>query len=163
MPENEDLIWDDGEWVSWEDISNQIQYKEWRVKYPDADLSLVPIFESLLSIAEEYHQLTNKHLQVFGDIGELFGAISLGLKLHRNYAQGSDARLGNDFVEVKTITPFKKYDTVEINLAGNFNKLLIVKINRDYEVSSLFVDRKNLPGKGSRKLRLQWDQLKSMV
>tara|TARA_R110000772_G_scaffold114419_4_gene218827 strand:- start:354 stop:569 length:216 start_codon:yes stop_codon:yes gene_type:complete len=71
--------------------------------------------------------------------------------------------LGNDFVEVKTITPFKKYDTVEINLAGNFNKLFIVKINRDYEVSSLFVDRKNLPGKGSRKLRLQWDQLKSMV
>lgn len=163
MPGNEDSIWDDGEWVSWEDISNQIQYKEWRVKYPDADLSLVPIFESLLSIAEKYHHLTRKHLQAFGDIGELYGAITLGLKLHRNYAQGSDARLGNNFVEVKTITPFKKYDTVEINLTGHFNQLFIVKINKNYAVSSLLIDRKKLPGKGSKKLRLQWDQLKSMV
>mgnify|MGYP003653332667 FL=1 len=114
----------------------------------------------MVSITEEYHHLTGKHLHVFGDIGELYGAIRLGLKLHRNYAQSSDARLRNDFVEVKTITPFKKQDTVEINLAGHFNKLLIVKINKDYEVSRLLVDRKKLPVNGSKKLRLQWKQLK---
>lgn len=163
MPGYEDSFWDDGEWISWDEINAQIQHKEWRVKYPDGDLSLVPIFESLLSTAEEYHQLTGKHLQIYGDIGELYGAITLGLKLHRNYAQGSDARLGNDFVEVKTITPFKKHDTVEINLAGHFNKLLIVKINKDFEISILFVDRKKFRGQKSKKLRLQWDQLKEIV
>ncbi len=52
------------------------------------------------------HLQTGLHLQVYGDIGELFAAITHGVKLHKNYAQGSDSRLGNDFIEVKTITPF---------------------------------------------------------
>jgi len=44
----ENAIWDDGEWVSWDEINEQIQYKEWRARYPDADLSVVSIFETLL-------------------------------------------------------------------------------------------------------------------
>ncbi|CDO36135.1 hypothetical protein [Novosphingobium sp. KN65.2] len=98
-PDN--AIWDDGEWISWDEINEQIQYKEWRAKYPNADLSLVSIFEDLICTAEQYHMHTGKHLQVYGDIGELYGAITHGIKLHRNYAQGSDGRLGNDLVEVK--------------------------------------------------------------
>lgn len=86
-PDN--AIWDDGEWVSWDEINQQIQYKEWRARYPNADLSLVSVFESLIGTAEEYHRLTGRHLQVYGDIGELYGAITHGIKLHRNYAKGS--------------------------------------------------------------------------
>ncbi len=81
-----------------------------------------------------------------------------GIKLHRNYAKGSDGRLGNHFVEVKTITPFKNCDVVEINLERNFSKVLIVKINADFEVRGKLLDRKALPkGKvrGSR-LRIDW-------
>ncbi|MCV0416593.1 MAG: hypothetical protein K5831_17160 [Brevundimonas sp.] len=158
-PDN--AIWDDGEWVSWDEINQQIQYKEWRARYPNADLSLVPIFESLIGVAEEYHQLTGSHLQVYGDIGELYGAITHGIKLHRNYAKGSDGRLGNHFVEVKTITPFKNCDTVEINLDRNFSQVLIVKINAEFEVCGKLIDRKALP-KGrlrGNKLRIDWAQL----
>ena len=158
-PDN--AIWDDGEWVSWDEINQQIQYKEWRARYPNADLSLVPIFESLIGVAEEYHQLTGSHLQVYGDIGELYGAITYGIKLHRNYAKGSDGRLGNHFVEVKTITPFKNCDTVEINLDRNFSKVLIVKINAEFKVCGKLIDRKALP-KGrlrGNKLRIDWAQL----
>ena len=160
-PDN--AIWDDGEWISWDEINQQIQYKEWRARYPNADLSLVPIFESLIGVAEEYHLLTGSHLQVYGDIGELYGAITHGIKLHRNYAKGSDGRLGNHFVEVKTITPFKNCDTVEINLDRNFSQVLIVKINADFEVRGKLIDRKALPkGKlrGNR-LRIDWAQFGS--
>ena len=160
-PEN--AIWDDGEWVSWDEINQQIQYKEWRAKYPNADLSLVPIFQALLDIAEDYHFSTGNHLDVYGDIGELFGAITHGIKLHRSYAQGSDGRLGNDFVEVKTITPFKQHDTIEVKLTGHFSKLLVVKINKDFEISGRLVDRKNLPAKAGKKLRLRWHELKNLV
>jgi hypothetical protein len=69
-------FYDDGEWVSWSEINKQIQYKEWRAKYPNADLSLVPYFEDLLTLAEDYYRDTGRHLNAYGDIGELFGAIT---------------------------------------------------------------------------------------
>ena len=154
-------IWDDGEWVSWDDINQQIQYKEWGAKYPKADRSLIPYFEQLISLAEEYYRDTGNHLQVYGDIGELFGAITLGIKLHANYAQGSDGRLGNDHVEVKTITPFKTNDFVEVKASGNFNKLLVVKINEDFELSSRMIDRKKLPAPKDGKYRISWNEINS--
>lgn len=153
---SENAVWDDGEWVSWDEINQQIEYKEWRVRYPNADLSLVPIFESLIETAESYFHLTGRHLQVYGDIGELYGAITHGIKLHRNYAQGSDGRLGNHFVEVKTLTPFKRSNVVEVNLERNFSKVLIVKINEDFEVRGKLIDRKALPKTKGHKLRLDW-------
>lgn len=121
LADHDRAFWDDGEWVSWDEINQQIEYKEWRAKYPNADISLVPIFESLLSTACSYNAHTGQHLQVYGDIGELYGAITHGIRLNRNYAQGSDGRLGNDLIEIKTITPFKRTDTVEINMARNFS------------------------------------------
>jgi hypothetical protein len=155
----EDGIWDDGEWVSWDDINAQIQHKEWRARYPNADLSLVATFECLIEAAQSYHQLTGRHLQVYGDIGELYGAITHGIKLHRNYAQGSDGRLGNDMVEVKTITPFKRNNVVEINLERNFSKLLLVKINDQFEVQGKLIERKALPKTARNRLRLDWGSI----
>lgn len=154
-PDN--AIYDDGEWITWSEINEQIQYKEWRAKYPNADLSLVSVFENLISTAEDYHCITGSHLQVYGDIGELYGVITHGLKLHRNYAQGSDGKIGNDFVEVKTITPFKSNDIVVLNLKRNFSKVLIVKINHDFEVRGKMISRKALPKAQGDKLKLDWN------
>lgn len=156
-PEN--AIWDDGEWVSWNEINRQIQYKEWGAKYPNADLSIVPFFENLLSLAQDYHLQTGRHLNTYGDIGELFGAITHGIKLHTNFAQGSDGRLGDDFVEVKTITPFNARDMVTVKRAGHFSKLFVVKINADFEVSGRMIDRKQLPKGSGKILRLRWAEL----
>ncbi|WP_259665659.1 hypothetical protein [Rhizobium binae] len=50
-----------------------------RAKYPNADTSFIPYFEELLSLAESYHLQTGRHLNVYGDIGELFGAIIFGI------------------------------------------------------------------------------------
>lgn len=153
-PDN--AIWDDGQWVSWDEINEQIRYQEWRAKFPKADLSLVSVFENLIATAEEYHHLTGRHLQVYGDIGELYGAITHGIKLHRNYAQGSDGRLGNDLVEVKTITPFKTSDKITLNLKRNFSMVLIVKISADFEVRGKLIPRRALPRIKGDKLVLAW-------
>lgn len=156
-PDN--AIWDDGEWVSWAEIDQQIEFKEWQAKYPNGKRSLVPTFNSLMHAAESYFDCTRHHLSVYGEIGELFCAITLGVKLHKQYAQGSDGRLGNDFIEIKTITPFKKQDTVSANLAGNFNKLAVVKINEDFEVSLRLIDRKDFPRNSGKTIRINWDNL----
>ncbi|MEO9133249.1 MAG: hypothetical protein ABI240_18835 [Sphingomonas sp.] len=156
-PDN--AFWDDGEWVSWDEIEEQIEHKEWRARYPNADLSIVYVFQNLVETAREYHELTGRHLQVYGDIGELYGVITHGLKLHRNYAQGSDGRIGNDLVEVKTITPFKTNAVVSLNLKRNFSKVLIVRINADFEVAGRLVDRRSLPRVKGDRLLLDWEDL----
>ena len=155
-------IWDDGEWISWRQINSQLAEMELQAKYPKADLTLVPFFEDLLQIAEEYHLATDSHLQVYGDIGELFGAITYGIKLHRNYAQGSDGWLGNDPVEIKTITPFKARDEVTIRLDRNFSKLLVVRIDEDFQVSGRMIRRKSLGKPGGKRVRLTWTRINEL-
>ena len=159
-PDN--AIWDDGEWVSWDWIDGQLEQRECRERFPHADLSLVSVFQDLVELAREYHELTGRHLQVYGDIGELYGEIAYGLKPHRIYAQGSDGRIGNDLVEVKTITPFKSNNLVTLNLARNFSKVLIVKITSEFEVKSKLIDRKTLPKPKGDKLLLDWDQFEEI-
>ena len=120
---------------------------------------MIPHFQRLLDLAETYFRETGKHLQVYGDIGELFGAITYGIKLHGQYAQGSDGKLGNDYVEIKTITPFKKHDRVSVNLDGHFSKLLVVKIDKDFDVVGRMIDRSALTTKKQGALNVTWDVL----
>lgn len=157
-PSSDALYLGDGEWMGWDDFGRHAEEQEARAKYPNADMSLIEIFEDLICTAEDYHCHTGRHLQVYGDIGELFGEIVYGIKLHRNYAQGSDGRLGNDLVEIKTITPFKAKDVIEVNLDRNFSKLLIVKIDADFKIHAKMVDRKSLCRKKG-KLRIDWNMI----
>ena len=150
---------DDGEWVTWSEIDEQLRYKEWGAKYPNAIRSMIPYFEDLISLAESYHFETGSHLNVYGDIGELFGAITYGIKLNKQYSQGSDGRLGHDHVEIKTITPFKNRDEVIVKLSGNWSKLLIVKVNEEFQVSGRMIDRKMLPRRRAKFLRVKWNDM----
>lgn len=152
-------FYDDGEWVTWTEIDEQLRYKEWGAKYPNAKRSIIPFFEGLISLAESYHLETGLHLSVYGDIGELFGAITYGIESNRAYAQGSDGRLGKDHVEIKTITPFKSKDVVVVDTARHFSKLLVVKINGEFQVAGRMIDRKLLPKRTGRFLRIRWDDL----
>lgn len=153
---DDNAIYDDGEWITWTEINSHLERLEFEARFPDLKVDLVPIFQRLLNLSIEYHELTGRHLQVYGDLGELYGAIRYDLKLHRNYAQGSDGKIGNDFVEVKTITPFKSNDSITLNLKRNFSKVLIVKIDGTFEVQGKLIRRKDLPkGKGDL-LRIDW-------
>lgn len=125
MWNDDNAIYEDGEWITWTEINPHLERLEFQARFPKLDVDLVPIFQRLLEAAADYHELTGRHLQVYGDLGELYGAITYGIKPHRIYAEGSDGKLGNDFVEVKTITPFKTTETVKLNLKGNFSKVLI--------------------------------------
>lgn len=154
-------IYDDGEWITWSEIDSHLARLEFEARFPKLDAELVSIFQDLLTVAQDYHELTGSHLQVYGDLGELYGAITHGLRLHRNYAQGSDGKIGNHFVEVKTITPFKRNDKILLNLKRNFSQVLIVKIDANFEVQSRLVDRKALPKVKGNTLKLNWADLPS--
>ena len=167
-PDN--AFWIDGEWLDWDSIIDpeEVRYSRLaelereahlRLKYPNADLTLVPYFKDLLTLAESYFVETGQHLSVYGDIGELFGAIMYGIKLHKNNAEGSDGRLGNDFIEIKTISPANNKEQTSVRLDRHFNKLLLVKISTDFEVSGRLVERQNLPRRTGKNLRSSWENM----
>ncbi len=156
-----DGIWDDGEWVSWEWIDNELNERALRERYPCPSVALVHIFEDLVNVAADYKYITGRYLPVFGELGELFAEMTFGIKRHKPRTQGSDGRLGNDFVEVKTITPEKKDDKVRVKRAGNFSKLVVVRISEDFEFEARILDRSKI-SKGSGKLAtVSWSSIKS--
>jgi hypothetical protein len=58
---------------------------------------------------------------------------------------------------VKTISPEKSETEVAVKRAGNFNKLVVVRIGRDWSFDARMIDRRKL-GKSSAKLaRVKWD------
>ena len=155
-PEFSDGVWDDGEWISWDWINQQIYEQELHAQYPAAVPELIDVFERLVKIAVDYKTITGTYLQVWGELGELYAEIKFGVKRHRPHAQGSDGKLGNDFVEVKTISPEKSAHKVKVKRAGNFSKLLVVKISENFEFEAKMVERSAL-GKGTGKVaRYSW-------
>jgi hypothetical protein len=155
-PEFSDGIWDDGEWISWDWINQQTYEQELRALYPQADPSLSEVFERLVEVAADYKAVSGNYLQIWGELGELFAEVKFGIKRHRPKAQGSDGKLGNDFVEVKTISPEKSKQMVQVKRAGHFSKLLVIKISADFEFEGRLFNRTDL-GKGIGKLaRVSW-------
>jgi hypothetical protein len=120
---------------------------------------LLEVFGELVEAAAKYKKLTGRHLPILGELGELFVEIMFGIKRHNPMTRGSDGLLGNDFVEVKTITPDKRSDGVRLKRAGNFGKLVVVKISDDFQFAARMVDRRLL-GKGRGKwATLSWDAM----
>ena len=150
-------IWEDGEWVSWEayiddsdgwESDSHFQEKEQQPR--PSTVQLWELLDELVETAKNYFEVTGRHLPIFGELGELYGEAKYGIKRHKPNTPGSDGRMGNDFVEIKTISPLKSSDTVIVKRAGNFNKLLIVKISPDFQFKAKLLDRKSL-GKGNGK------------
>lgn len=147
MTDPSDGIWDDGEWISWDYINEQLEEQDLSAKYPDATIELIRTFEDLVETAATYRKLTGRYLQIWGELGAFYAEVKYGLRRHKTHAPGSDERLGDDLVKVKTISPEKASEQVLVKRAGNFNKLIIVKISQDFEFESRIISRKCI-GKG---------------
>jgi len=158
-PEFSDGIWDDGEWISWEWIDQQLYVQDLRAQYPCASPELIDVFQRLIEVAADHKALTGNYLQVWGELGELYAEIKFGIKRHHPRAQGSDGKLGNDFVEVKTISPEKSSHKVQVKRKGHFNKLLVVKISERFEFEGRMVHRTVLGRGTGRVARLSWSSV----
>ena len=155
----DDGIWDDGEWISWDSIYDHLYMQELQEEYPKADPQIVNVFNNLVDAAIEYRDMTGRHLPLFGELGELFAEIKYGIRRHRPGATGSDGKLGDEFVEVKTISPDKKRSKVSVKRAGHFGKLVVVKISANYEFAARMVDRKKLSKGSGKKASISWESM----
>lgn len=154
-----DGIYDDGEWISWEWINGELYKQEVQQEYTQVGPEVGMLFEELVENAKSYHYLTGRYLQIWGELGELYAEVKYGIKRHKPHTQGSDGKLGNDFVEIKTISPEKDGGQVQVKRAGNFNKLLVIKIGEDFEFEGRFIDRKKLSKGEGTHARVSWSAI----
>lgn len=57
---------------------------------------------------------------------------------------------------MKTISPEKHGDTIHVKRAGNFNKLLVVRINEDFDFEAKLIDRKLLARGTGKRAKVVW-------
>lgn len=159
-----DSIYDDGEWISWAYINRQIAIQEGELVEEDFREEYSPEMQWLLMEAE--HDEANGIIPSpkWGRIGEIYVAKRFGVVLSREHAQGHDGRLGNDLVEIKTLTPLKHRPVVRVKRKGNFSLLAVVRVNEDHEFDALLVKRSNLPmaGEGDY-LFIDWNTLRGLA
>lgn len=115
------------------------------------------IFQDLVDCATRHFENTGRYLQVWGELGEIYAEIKFGLRRHSTHAPGSDGTINGELVEVKTISPEKKSDRVLVKSQGDFEKLLIVRISRDFQFQGKLLNRSELRGGAGKFLHGRMD------
>lgn len=129
-----------------------------REGFPYSVLEQAEIFEDLVDCAERHFRNTGRYLQVWGELGEIYAEIKFGLRRHGTHQAGSDGTIAGKLVEVKTISPEKGNDHVVVKRQGDFEQLLIVRIDEDFQFTGKLIDRSRLTDGGGRLLRARMQE-----
>jgi hypothetical protein len=112
--------------------------------YPFSTPKQAEIFYDLVDCATRHFENTGRYLQIWGELGEIYAEIEFGLRRHGTHEAGSDGTIAGKRVEVKTISPEKNNDHVLVKSQGNFEQLLIVRIDRDFQFKGKLFSRSEL-------------------
>lgn len=123
--------------------------------FPLSLLTQAEIFEDLVDCADRHFRNTGRYLQVWGELGEIYAEIKFGLRRHVTHQAGSDGTIGGKLVEVKTISPEKGDDRVVVKRSGDFEQLLIVRIDEDFQFAGKLFDRSRLIDGGGKHLSVR--------
>lgn len=139
------------DYISTEWIDSQFEDKsdtpfQSRDGFPFSSLEQTEVFYDLVDCAKRHFNNTGRYLQIWGELGEIYAEIKCGLRRHKTGTAGSDGTIAGKLVEVKTISPEKDGHTVLVKSQGNFEQLLIVRINQDFEFQAKLFDRSELKG-----------------
>lgn len=126
-----------------------------REGFPFNPLEHTQIFQDLVACAARHFENTGRYLQVWGELGEIYAEIKFGLRRHETHRAGSDGTIAGKLVEVKTISPEKASDQVLVKSQGNFEQLLIVRIDRGFQFQSKLLDRSELKRVSGKFLKAQ--------
>jgi hypothetical protein len=113
--------------------------------FPYSVLEQAEILEDLVDCAQRHVQNTGRYLQLWGELGEIYAEIKFGLRRHGTHHAGSDGSIAGKLVEVKTISPEKGNDHVLVKRQGDFEQLLIVRIDESFRFTGKLLDRSRLP------------------
>jgi hypothetical protein len=121
--------------------------------FPFSVLEQAEILEDLVYCAERHFKNTGRYLQVWGELGEIYAEVRFGLCRHGTHQAGSDGTIDGKLVEVKTISPEKAGDQVIVKSQGNFEQLLLVRVDENFEFTGKLINRDELTDSGGRFLK----------
>lgn len=122
--------------------------------FPFSVLEQAEIFEDLVDCAKRHFSNTGRYLQVWGELGEIYAEVKFGLRRHGTHKAGSDGTIDGKLVEVKTISPESNgRGSVLVKRQGDFEQLLIVRINQNFQFTGKLIDRSTLAEGSGRFLR----------
>lgn len=124
-----------------------------REGFPFSVLEQTEILHDLVDCATRHFDNTGRYLQLWGEFGEIYAEIKFGLRRHGTHKAGSDGTIAGKLVEVKTISPEKNSNRVLVKSQGNFEQLLIVRIDRDFQFQGKLFNRSELKGVSGKFLR----------
>ncbi|WP_372172627.1 hypothetical protein [Xanthomonas axonopodis] len=124
-----------------------------REGFPYSVVKQTEIFLDLLDCAQRHFENTGRYLQVWGELGEIYAEIKFGLRRHGTHQAGSDGTIEGKRIEVKTISPEKSSDRVLVKSQGDFEQLLIVRIDQEFRFKGKLFDRSELKGTTGKFLR----------
>ena len=143
------------EWVDSQLESEPEEPFKSRDGFPFSTLEQIEIFHDLIDCSERHFENTGRYLQVWGELGEIYAEIKFGLRRHGSHRAGSDGTIDGKLVEVKTISPEKTRDHVLVKSQGDFEQLLIVRIDRDFQFQGKLFERSELKSATGKFLRGQ--------
>lgn len=112
--------------------------------FPFSVTEQAEILADLVDCAERHFRNTGRYLQVWGELGEIYAEIKFRLRRHGTHQPGSDGTIDGKLVEVKTISPEKASDQVLVKRQGDFEQLLIVRIDENFEFTGKLINREDL-------------------
>jgi len=136
-----------------EESAYSVEPFESREGFPFSMLEQTEVFHDLVNCAARHFKNTGRYLQVWGELGEIYAEIKFGLRRHGTHTAGSDGTISGKLVEVKTISPEKSSDRVAVKSQGDFEQLLIVRIDSDFQFQAKLFDRSQLKGVAGKFLR----------
>ena len=136
-----------------EEDASSVKPFQSREGFPFSVLKQTDIFQELVDCAARHFENTGRYLQIWGELGEIYAEIKFGLRRHATHWPGADGTIAGKLVEVKTISPEKASDRVVVKSQGNFEQLLIVRIDRDFQFQGKLFDRRELKGGTGRFLQ----------
>jgi len=114
--------------------------------FPYSTLEQAEILEDLVRCAERHFANTGRYLQVWGELGEIYAEVKFNLRRHATHQAGSDGTIDGRRVEVKTISPEKSSDQVLVKSQGDFEAVLVVRIDENFEFTGKVFERDELAG-----------------
>lgn len=124
--------------------------------FPFSVLRQAEILEDLVDCAERHFHNTGRYLQLWGELGEIYAEVKFGLCRHGTHRAGSDGTIDGRLVEVKTISPEKSSDQVVVKSQGDFEQLLLVRIDENFGFAGKLFERDQLSGGDGKFLRARF-------
>lgn len=150
----EDAIhWNSGDWIEWHRSAEGLDERPCSAATDEDPLArLTALQVSLLRAAKTYYVLTGDHLPIYPAMAEVNAAIHFEAPLTAVARQEAGVKLLH-------LPPHRPQSAVEVDLADEFDLLIVVRIRDNFAVEARAMPRSALPNRCNGSFKMSWKSM----